>query len=319
MKKLILTSLLASAVLVNMSAQWSGTNPLSTSNRVAITKGGVGPDNAYNGSLSITQPPASGQYINLTRAGVFPWSIGTAYNTSVFAIGQGTANDAAFTNPFFTISTTGEVGIGILRPLAKLHVESGDNKTYASILATTTAEANKLVVSSGNTTGANTEVFRISHEFPGYGDGGRNNGFISFKRGGSYNDGVVEFGTKGTTRMRISSNGNVGIGLPAGKEADAALTVKGTIHATQVRIDLSGALADYVFDKNYKLMDLKDVENYVNEHSHLPEVPSASEVATNGMDLGEMQNKMLQKIEELTLYVIKQQKEIEALKATSGK
>ena len=66
-------------------------------------------------------------------------------------------------------------------------------------------------------------------------------------------------------------------------------------------------------------MDLKDVENYVNEHSHLPEVPSASEVATNGMDLGEMQNKMLQKIEELTLYVIKQQKEIEALKATSGK
>ena len=118
-------------------------------------------------------------------------------------------------------------------------------------------------------------------------------------------------GTKAITAMSFSTDGSVGIGT---ENPDAMLTVNGTIHAKEVLINLDGPLADYVFDKNYKLMDLKDVESYVNEHSHLPEVPSASEVANKGMSLGEMQNKMLQKIEELTLYVIKQQKEIDELK-----
>ena len=131
----------------------------------------------------------------------------------------------------------------------------------------------------------------------------------------SGNSGIRMF-TNGNANpvLSIGANGYVGIGLPAGKVADEMLTVYGTVHARRVKVNLAGPLADYVFDKNYKLMDLKDVESYVNEHSHLPEVPSASEVANNGMDLGEMQNKMLQKIEELTLYVIKQQKEIDELK-----
>ncbi len=73
---------------------------------------------------------------------------------------------------------------------------------------------------------------------------------------------------------------------------------------------------DFVFDKKYKLRPLKMVEEYVKANKHLPEIPSALEVAKNGIDMVEMDAKLLQKIEELTLYIIQQQKEIDELKKT---
>jgi len=72
--------------------------------------------------------------------------------------------------------------------------------------------------------------------------------------------------------------------------------------------------SDFVFAKNYKLMPLSKVETYVKENKHLPEIPSATEVNKDGIDVGQMDAKLLQKIEELTLYAIQQQKEIESLK-----
>ncbi|MDD4991607.1 MAG: hypothetical protein PHR83_05165 [Paludibacter sp.] len=103
----------------------------------------------------------------------------------------------------------------------------------------------------------------------------------------------------------------VGIGT---SNPDELLTVNGTIHAKEVKVDLTGSLADYVFSPSYKLMPLNQVEQYVKTNSHLPEIPSASEVKEKGMNMGDMQNKLLQKVEELTLYVIEQQKEINQLK-----
>jgi len=108
----------------------------------------------------------------------------------------------------------------------------------------------------------------------------------------------------------IQANGNVGIGTTA---PDQKLTVKGKIHAEEVIVDLNVPLADYVFGKDYELMPLHQVDQYVQENSHLPDMPSATEVKEKGMGVGEMQNKMLQKIEELTLYVIQQDKRIKAL------
>ncbi len=107
------------------------------------------------------------------------------------------------------------------------------------------------------------------------------------------------------------NGGNVGIGTDS---PDALLAVKGTIHAREVLVDLNPPLADFVFHPTYKLMPLNQVEQYINTNSHLPEIPSAEEVSKNGMNMGEMQNKLLQKVEELTLYVIEQQKQIEELK-----
>ncbi len=73
-------------------------------------------------------------------------------------------------------------------------------------------------------------------------------------------------------------------------------------------------VADYVFDKNYELLPLKDVEDYVNTNKHLPEIPNAAELETNGINVAEMNNLLLKKIEELTLYIILLSKENEGIK-----
>jgi len=107
-------------------------------------------------------------------------------------------------------------------------------------------------------------------------------------------------------------NGQVGIGLA---NPDKMLTVNGAIHAKEIIVDVNDPLADYVFHPDYELMPLHKVEAFVKTNHHLPEIPSAAEVKENGLNMGEMQNKLLQKIEELTLYMIEQQKQIEELKA----
>jgi hypothetical protein len=67
-----------------------------------------------------------------------------------------------------------------------------------------------------------------------------------------------------------------------------------------------------VFEKDYELQPLNEVEQYINEHKHLPNIPSAKEVETDGLNLGEMNKLLLQKVEELTLHLIEQQKVLEA-------
>jgi hypothetical protein len=107
-------------------------------------------------------------------------------------------------------------------------------------------------------------------------------------------------------------NGNLGIGTTA---PDAKLTVKGTVHAQEVRVDLNGAVApDYVFEGDYSLMPLDELKTYLDTNKHLPEVPSAKEMEANGVNLKEMNLLLLKKVEELTLYVIEQNKEIKELK-----
>ncbi len=76
---------------------------------------------------------------------------------------------------------------------------------------------------------------------------------------------------------------------------------------------------DYVFDNDYNLLSLGDLERYIIDNHHLPDIPSAKQVAAEGIDLAEMDAKLLQKIEELTLYILKQQKEIDMLKANLSK
>ena len=87
------------------------------------------------------------------------------------------------------------------------------------------------------------------------------------------------------------------------------LDVNGTIHAREVKIDNIG-WADFVFHKDYKLSSLSEVEAHIKKYSRLPEIPSEAEVKEKGVDIGEMQVKLLQKIEELTLYTIQQQKQL---------
>jgi hypothetical protein len=110
--------------------------------------------------------------------------------------------------------------------------------------------------------------------------------------------------------MAFGVNGNIGIQTEP--HADYKLSVNGDIRAKRIKVETGWS--DFVFAKDYNLMSLQGVENFINENGHLPEIPSASEVQSEGADLGEMVKLQMQKIEELTLYIIQQQKEIEALK-----
>ena len=126
----------------------------------------------------------------------------------------------------------------------------------------------------------------------------------------------VTFSLRHDGQMYVS--GNVGIGT---KNPDQKLTVKGKVHAEDVIVD-TNVPADYVFQKyfdgqseirpDYQMPTIQELESFVRENKHLPELPSAKEMSQDGVNLGEMQMKMLQKIEELTLYIISLKKEIDS-------
>jgi len=129
---------------------------------------------------------------------------------------------------------------------------------------------------------------------------------------GTTTNSSLRFRTNNVENMMIDSIGRVCIGITNVTDNSYKLYVEKGIRTRKVKVDLD-AWADYVFDANYKLPSLTDVENYIQQNKHLPDVPSAIDVEKNGVDLGENQKVLLQKIEELTLYVIDQNKKIETL------
>ncbi|WP_214228808.1 hypothetical protein [Pedobacter sp. B4-66] len=109
--------------------------------------------------------------------------------------------------------------------------------------------------------------------------------------------------------IKALENGNVGIGTAT---PNAKLAVNGNIRAHEIKVETSG-WPDYVFAKDYQLPTLQETEQHIKEKGHLQGIPSATEVKTNGVNLGEMDAKILQKVEELTLYLIEQDKKIKQL------
>lgn len=201
------------------------------------------------------------------------------------------------------LNSAGNLGIGTNSPLAKLHVNNGDN-SYGTILANASEVEFSLYTKTLSTNGS-SEVFKLGLKYLD----NENNGFISFYRGGNVAGGFLGFSTNGQERIRISDTGNVGIGTAV---PDEKLTVKGKIHTQEVRVDLNFPAPDYVFANDYKLKSLDEVEAYIKKNSHLPEIPSAKEIEKNGLMLAEMNMSLLKKIEELTLYSIDQNKKIDA-------
>lgn len=103
-----------------------------------------------------------------------------------------------------------------------------------------------------------------------------------------------------------SANGNVGIGVL--KPTDK-LSVNGNIRSKEVKVEITD-WPDYVFEEDYKIKSLDNLEKYIKENKHLPEVPSAKEISDNGLELGEMNKVLMKKVEELTLYLIDQNKSL---------
>ena len=128
-------------------------------------------------------------------------------------------------------------------------------------------------------------------------------------------------GAQNSLSSITQKNGMIGIGT---SDPDQKLTVKGKIHTQEVLVDLNGAVApDYVFEKyyqgqsalnsDYQMLDLKSLEAFLKQNHHLPEIPSAQKLKEDGLELKSMNLLLLQKIEELTLYTIEQQKQLDAL------
>jgi hypothetical protein len=222
----------------------------------------------------------------------------------------------SFLNSFAqnTFPTSGDAGVGTLTPRSALDVASFiPNGALGTVLG-------RLPEGDGNgngtfigTQGFETQFtayggksFSIIHNFYGY-----TNSSINFYRGGSMTGGFIAFNTDADIeRLRIGTDGNVGIGTtnPLGYK----LAVNGKIRAQEVKVELNG-WPDYVFTKDYQLPTLQQTEKHIKEKGHLPGIPSAAEVKANGIDLGEMNAKLLQKIEELTLHLIKLDSKVENL------
>ncbi|MCL6275430.1 fibronectin type III domain-containing protein [Muricauda sp. 2012CJ35-5] len=115
-----------------------------------------------------------------------------------------------------------------------------------------------------------------------------------------------------------SYTGQVGVGVssvPTGYK----MAIDGKLITEEVRVELSGSWPDYVFQAGYKLLTLEEIKAYIEVHGHLPNIPSAVEVATNGLEVGEMNKLLLEKIEELTLHVIQLKAENTTLKNSFAK
>jgi len=175
---------------------------------------------------------------------------------------------------------------------------------------------------TGSNNGSSIEMYGRS-----YSDVSRR-GTISFS---SYGNATIGHGFSNfdpststwTSLMAIQNDGKVIVGkdIIGNTPGDYFLYVEKGILTEKLRVaNHSDAYwADFVFNKNYTLMSIDEVEKYIKVNKHLPEIPSANEVKKNGVDVLEMEGKLLQKIEELTLYVIKQQKEIDALRKKINK
>ena len=201
--------------------------------------------------------------------------------------------------------SNGNVGIGTTNPNHKLDINTGGGnlKTYSYGIEHTV-----------NTTGGWARGFRLRNE-----NDNKTTVFGSLG-GNAYITTGFDINTDPTgyknQRLTILTNGNVGIGTT--NPGSYKLAVEGKIGAHEIVVTTDG-WSDFVFNNDYKLKDLEEVESFIEENNHLPDVPSEKEVMENGIALGEMDAKLLQKIEELTLYMIEQNKETKAMKAQLNK
>ena len=191
-----------------------------------------------------------------------------------------------------TARNGGNVGIGTTNPTAKLDVNGTANFT------------NSVLLSGGSGTVANKIGFNAdaSNYYI--------QGILNGMQYSPYAVGNFSF-TSGNGNWNFT-NGNVGIGtiaFPTGYK----LAVGGDIIAERVVVKLQANWPDYVFTPSYHRASLQEIEKYINQNHHLPNIPSAQEVSEKGIDIGSMNTKFMEKIEELTLYLIEQNRKLEAL------
>jgi hypothetical protein len=244
----------------------------------------------FEGNIKIGDNSNTGYGISFERNGVSIANINTVnarLNIQAQTNGDIELRDDD-TNIFLYGKDGGNVGIGTNNPLQKLHISGNflfENNTELRWKDSGGTQRTVLELD------ANNDLYL----------GKSGAGSLVFVNGSSYSE-----------KMRIDPNGSVGIGTTTIPN-NYKLAVAGKIIAEEVKVQLQSAWPDYVFKKTYKLPTLKEVEKHIKEKGHLPNIPSAKQVAENGIELGIMNKKLLEKIEELTLYTLQQEKKISEL------
>jgi len=200
------------------------------------------------------------------------------------------------------ICANGRIGINNNNPLYTLHM-NGD------LFVTGNSNNSTILVGDNTQPEYGMEYLNPS---PGPGVAG-----LNFWKPWNSHDGAGGQGFRNYI-LFLNDDGNVGIGVdPDDINAAYKLSVNGSIRSKEVVVETGWA--DFVFEPGYKPMDLKELESYITENGHLPGIPTACEVEENGVKVGETEAKLLEKIEELTLYIIEMNKQIEQLRSGNGK
>ncbi|SHM96956.1 hypothetical protein [Flavobacterium chilense] len=227
-----------------------------------------------------------------------PWNFKTRDNTILAFLDI----DYGITGSALTISSDKNIGIGVTNPTQKLEV-NGHGIFHGAIVSSASDDAGgqiqlKNLSKISNGIASTWMIYNMTGTY------GNSLQFWAYDNLGCAGSGMCN------NRFTIMDNGNVGIGStnPTNK-----LDVNGTIHSKEVKVDMTG-WSDFVFKKDYNLPTLQEVEKHISEKGHLENIPSEEEVLKDGISLGEMNAKLLQKIEEMTLYMIEMKKEIELLK-----
>jgi trimeric autotransporter adhesin len=294
---------------LNTDGAWFGLYSGNGSNRSAFQIG-VSPFGAglYSGKGST----------GLTRPILF-YTHGTAGMTEKLRIdvdgnvGIGTNAPAAV--PF--VVTTPAPGIGTKVSFGNNGIIGtyGSGSSVLQLACPNPADGSYFTMRAGTGTNASEFIFGISPFGAGLYSGKGSTGVTQ----------PIVFYTNGTSgmteKMKIQVDGKVGIGQPSSYPGTYNLYVTGGILTEKVKVAVNGTAnwSDYVFANDYKLKPLNEVADFITKNKHLPGVPSAEEVVKNGIDMATMDAKLLEKIEELTLYIIDLKKEVEQLKKESNK
>ncbi len=207
----------------------------------------------------------------------------------------------------------GNVGVGVISPSARFHmVENSVSNLNGAEKTGVRLEIGrqKLLLKSlrtANQTDWNSTTLKLQAMIDG-----TNHQSIDFVNDEAYREHVDIYTGNQVFSTRFYANGNVLIGKTSQNNSTYKLDVEGKVRANEIVVNTTGA--DYVFEADYQLKTLGEVETFICENRHLPGIPSAEEMLTEGMAVGELNTKLLEKIEELTLYLLKHEKMIQELK-----
>lgn len=190
-----------------------------------------------------------------------------------------------------TLANGGNVGIGVSNPWARLDIRT-----------TGTSSSDQNAINLQNPSSASYATVSMT-----LGSGAQSLSMISAQRAGNSMGSSMFFQTSDVSgnvhpRLWINEQGKVGIGT---LNPQAELAVNGDIYAKKVKVTQTG-WADFVFHPNYKLLSLEDLHAFIKKNGHLPDVPSEKDILEGGQDIGTMNKILLQKVEELTLYILEQ-------------